>query len=281
MEAVQDSLQAALDWLATTGARWTIVILGGSLAAYVVARLVRAVVGRALHRGITSLEGSEWQEARRLLPRLRTLEAVVNRTITSVVAAIVLFIVAADLGVRLEPLLASAGLVGIAIAFGAQTLIRDTLSGIFLLTDGTYNVGDYVRINAVEGIVSDISLRRTLLLGDDGTVHTVPNGAITVISNFTRDLVHHTLVLRVDRSTSLEDIDAVLADVSSELTTAPEVGDALVRGPEVSGITAFRGTQYELEISSTIRPALRRRWPQLLNARLMRGFERRDIRLPD
>ncbi|MEX2375089.1 MAG: mechanosensitive ion channel domain-containing protein, partial [Dehalococcoidia bacterium] len=171
--------------------------------------------------------------------------------------------------------------VGVAIAFGSQTLIRDALSGVFLLIDGTYNVGDYVRINTVEGVVTDISLRRTLLVDDDGTVHTMPNGAITVISNFTREVVHHTLTLTLHRETSLDEVSDALAEIATELSTAPEVEDDLVSGPSIVGIRAFRGATYDIEIRSSVRPPLRRRWPRLLNSQLMHTLERRGIRLPD
>jgi len=281
MDNIQDAVTRLLDWTLNGGLRVAAIIVGGTVVAYVVARLTRALVGRLLHSGIASLEGREWDEARRLLPRLRTLEVLINRTITSVVMVIVLFIIAQDAGLRVEPILASAGLVGIAIAFGSQTLVRDTLSGVFLLWDGTYNLGDYVRINTVEGVVADISLRRTRLVADDGTVHTIPNGAITVISNFTRDVVHHSMTLRLSRETPTTTVDAVLREIATEMSEAPEVGDELVSGPSLSGVTTFRGSTYEVEIRSTVRPALRRRWPRLLNRRLMEAFERHEVRIPD
>lgn len=281
MGAVQDALSTTLDWLGNSGLRLVVIVLGGTLVAYVLARIARTVVGRVLRSGISSLEYSDWGEARRFLPRLKTLEAVVNRTITSVVMTIVLFLIASDAGLRVEPILASAGLVGIAIAFGSQTLIRDALSGVFLLVDGTYNVGDYVRINTVEGVVTDISLRRTLLVADDGTVHTIPNGAVTVISNFTREVMNHTMTLRLNVETSLDEVSTILDEIATELLTAPEVADDLVSGPAVSGVVAFRGSTYDVEIRSSIRPRLRQRWNRLLNARLMRGLERHGIRIPD
>lgn len=281
MGAVQDALSATIDWLGNSGLRLVVIVLGGTLVAYVLPRVARTVVGRVLRSGISSLEYSDWGEARRLLPRLKTLEAVVNRTITSVVMTIVLFLIASDAGLRVEPILASAGLVGIAIAFGLQTLIRDALSGVFLLVDGTYNVGDYVRINTVEGVVTDISLRRTLLVADDGTVHTIPNGAVTVISNFTREVMNHTMTLRLNVETSLDEVSTILDEIATELLTAPEVADDLVSGPAVSGVVAFRGSTYDVEIRSSIRPRLRQRWERLLNARLMRALERREIKLPD
>lgn len=278
---MQDALADMGAWLTTGWPRLIVLALVALVVAFTLAWVARFVVGRILRSGITQIEGSEWQEARRLVPRLRTLESVINRTISSVVVVVVLFVIASDLGVRIEPLLASAGLVGIAVAFGSQTLVRDALSGVFLLLEGTYNVGDYVRINAVEGIVSDISLRRTRLTSDDGTVHTIPNGAITVISNFTRELVNHTATIRVRRETPLEAIEAALGEVASELSGAPEVGDELISGPVIAGIAGFSGANYDVEIRSTIAPSLRTRWPRLLNARLLAALQRHEVKLPD
>jgi moderate conductance mechanosensitive channel len=281
MESIQDGLTGFVDWVMNDGLRLAAIVVGGTIVAVVLARLTRIVVGRLLHSGIASLEERQWDEAKRLLPRLRTLEVLINRTITSAVMVIVLFLVAQDAGLRVEPILASAGLVGIAIAFGSQTLVRDTLSGVFLLWDGTYNVGDYVRINTVEGIVADISLRRTRLVGDDGTVHTIPNGAVTVISNFTREVVHHSMTLRLSRETPTATVDTILREIATEMSEAPEIGDELVSGPSLAGVTTFRGSTYEVEVRSTVRPTLRRRWPRLLNRRLIEGFERHGVRIPD
>lgn len=281
MDAVENALSDAWQWLTDEAFRLVFIILLGTVLAYVLARAIRFLLARIIGRGLSSLATSEWDEGRRLIPRLRTLEAVINRSVGSIVAVGVAIFVASDLGLRIEPLLASAGLVGVAVAFGSQTIVRDALSGVFLLTEGTYNVGDYVRLNAVEGIVTDISLRRTRLLGDDGTVHTIPNGAITVTSNFTREAAQHTMTLRVKHETPIAAVEAALREVRDELNGAPEVGEDLVSGPTLAGITAIRGTTYDVEIRSAVRPGLRATWPRLLNGRLLAALRNHEVAIAD
>ncbi len=118
---------------------------------------------------------------------MRTLASVV----TSIGVFVILFVAALEVlplfGLNLGPLLASAGVAGLAIGFGAQTLVKDFINGFFILIDNQYDIGDKVSIAGVKGIVEDMSLRRTTLRDDDGTVHIVPNSQITIVSNLTRD----------------------------------------------------------------------------------------------
>lgn len=96
------------------------------------------------------------------------------------------FTIASELGINTGPLLASAGVIGLAVGFGTQTFVRDAIAGLFLFIEAHYDIGDQVRLNGIEGQVSSVSLRRTTLEGPDGAVHTIPNGAITLTTNLSR-----------------------------------------------------------------------------------------------
>lgn len=249
-------------------------------------RLTRRVIPRVLRFTLnTSVDRLDRMEVfgprveEQVRRRVATLEGFVTRVISTAVSVAVIVYVLTVAGVRLEPIVASAGVVGIALAFGAQTLVRDALSGIFLIVENPYNLGDYVRLNTVEGEVRAISLRRTTLAADDGTEHTVPNGSITQTSNYTRASARHALTLRIAAEVPLERVIEAVDAVALDLSRAPEVGEELVEGPSVRGITAWRSESYDVEVRALMLRSLRRRWPYLVNRQLMLAFRERDIRV--
>jgi small conductance mechanosensitive channel len=161
-------------------------ILVGAVVAYVLLRTAFGAAVRHLlqRRHAEPSEGAlSAVEAER---RVRTLERLAVRVTGSVIAVIALLMVLSEVEIDVGPAVAGLGVVGIAVGFGAQTLIRDWLAGIFVVLENQYSAGDVVRIAGVEGVVEDFSLRRTTLRDADGTVHTVPNGQIIVASNLSR-----------------------------------------------------------------------------------------------
>ena len=115
-----------------------------------------------------------------------TLASILNSVGTVVILFVCLLEVLSLLGLNLGPLLASAGIVGLAVGFGAQTLVHDVINGFFILLDDQFDLGDSIRIAGVKGTVEQMTLRRTVLRDDDGTLHTVPNSQILIVSNETQ-----------------------------------------------------------------------------------------------
>lgn len=248
----------------------------------VIGMVLLVVVRRGLGwmaTAVARIEVATGRDHRRISRRIGTLESFFVRALESFILVAVVTIVLAELGVRIEALLASAGIVGIAIAFGAQTIVRDSLSGLFILIQGPFDVGDYVRLNTVEGTVAQIALRSTTLTTDDGAVHTVANGAITQTTNFTRFSWSHVLTLTVTRTTPLELVQRDVDEVATELAGAPEIGDDVVSGPAVRGISAIRGASYDVEVRSVVRPGLRPRYPTLVLGLIARSCERNEVEL--
>lgn len=265
--------------LGETWVRLIIVLVVGITSILLVHRLsgslVRLLVRPPRWLDIESIRPA--QEDTRFIRRLTTLERFTARAYTTIaITAMVLYLMYL-LDLRLYGILAGAGILGIAVAFGAQTLIRDAISGIFILIENPYDIGDFVRLNAVEGEVAAISLRHTTLLADDGSTHTIPNGAITLTTNFTRDAAGHSLVLRLAASVPQERVMQVLEEVERRLAEAPEVGPRLQDGPRVGGVVSFRSDSYEIEIRSHVHRSLRRTWPVILNRQLQRAFAEAGI----
>jgi small-conductance mechanosensitive channel len=180
-------------------------------------------------------------QIRRLPPGFRAQQV---RTLASVITSIgvftILFVAALEVlplfGLNLGPLLASAGVAGLAIGFGAQTLVKDFINGFFILVDNQYDLGDSVRIAGVKGVVEDMSLRRTTLRDDDGTVHVVPNSQITIVSNLTRDWSQVAMRIVVAYSEPSDRIISLLQQIGEELRHDPTFGKQIVSDVQVPGI---------------------------------------------
>lgn len=168
--------------------------------------------------------------------QLRTLASVIN----SVGLFVVLFVAAMQilplLNVDVGPLLASAGIVGLAIGFGAQTLVKDVINGFFILMENQFDVGDVVKISGVSGTVEHLTLRRTVLRDGDGTLHNVPNSEIKVVSNLTRDWTQTALHVAVSYQENSDRVIALLKQVGAELWHDPQYQDVLAAEPQVPGI---------------------------------------------
>jgi len=119
--------------------------------------------------------------------RLRTLTSIFNTTFSVVIILVGVFMVLKEAGFDITPLLASAGIVGLAVGFGAQTLVKDIISGFFLILEGQFNEGDKVEINGKKGVVEKISLRTISLRGEKKELYIIPNGSITLVTNYTQN----------------------------------------------------------------------------------------------
>src|SRR5581483_8864163 len=157
--------------------KFVVVVLG----AFILIRLLRAITRRIASLHMHKLPSGIRAE------QVQTLAAVITSVGVFVIVFVAVLETLAIVGLNLGPLLASAGIAGLAIGFGAQTLVKDVINGFFILLEDQFNVGDAVRLAGVKGTVEDMTLRRTVLRDDDGTLHIVPNSQVQIVSNMTRD----------------------------------------------------------------------------------------------
>jgi moderate conductance mechanosensitive channel len=182
MSDIFESQDALIDWATGSGLRIVVVIVVAILASLAVRRLVQVMVRPQMLGPTTALVG----DRERLERREHTVESFLIRTSSTFITFAAGMLVLAEIGINVAPLVASAGIIGLAIGFGAQTLVKDAIAGVFLLLESHYDIGDRVKLSGVEGEVVGLSLRRTTLRSDDGGVHTIPNGSITVTSNLSQ-----------------------------------------------------------------------------------------------
>jgi moderate conductance mechanosensitive channel len=209
------------------------------------------------------------------------------RTITSVVRSVGAFLIVFFAGmailkdgfkINIEPLLASAGIAGLAIGFGAQTMVKDVINGFFILVENQYDIGDTIKIAGVTGAVEDITLRRTILRDGDGTLHIVPNSAIQIVSNTTRDWSQVTMQVAVDYGENSDRVVGLLKEIAAEVYNDPSIKGDVVAEPEVPGIERVRGNEVDYLMLVKVRPGKQYGVARELRRRIKACFEKNKIR---
>lgn len=186
--------------------------------------------------------------------QMRTLASVVRSVGTVLIYFFALLEALPLFGVDIKPLLASAGILGVAVGFGAQTMVKDVINGFFILIENQYDLGDVVRIGGVSGTVEAMSLRRTTLRDASGVVHVVPNGEIKVASNLTREWSQAALTVTVDVKEPSERIFKLLRECCGQLFQDAEYKPLLLAEPELVGLERIHGRDAEYLVTAKTRP---------------------------
>ena len=176
--------------------------------------------------------------------QVRTLASVMRATgITVVLFLAILQIMENVLHFDLGPLLASAGVAGIALGLAAQTIVKDVLNGVLILVEDQYTVGDIVTLAGMSGIVDSMTLRKTILRGFDGTLYVIPNSQITIVANQSRDLISTTINISVDFSANPNDVIPLLQKVVTEVRNEPAYKNVFIEDPKVLGVDSIKGSE--------------------------------------
>ena len=203
--------------------------------------------------------------------RLRTLASLVTSLARWAVGFVVVVVVLRELGVDVLPIVVSAGVLGLAIGFGAQTLIRDVIAGFFLLFEGLLHVGDVVQIGATSGTVESIGLRVTTVRADDGALRVVPNGQITEYANYSTGGVRAVVDVPLARDVPVDQAMKVLTEVG---TTWAQASGAALEPPQVPGIMGFSGGEVVIRLSVLVAPERRLAAEAELRRRVKEAFDR-------
>jgi small conductance mechanosensitive channel len=247
-----------------------VVYLGLRVLRRALDRPVRAAVAR-------QMEGQPEVEIEK---RADTLTQVVYRTVWVVGVVVAVLTVLPEVGINIGPLLAGAGIAGLAVGLGAQSLVRDAINGLFILVENQYGKGDVVNIAGVGGLVEDVNLRRTVLRDLDGTVHSIPNGQVALSSNLTRGWSRVNVNVRVAYGEDLDRVMAVIDRVGQELAEDPDFGPLIVTPPRALRVDAFGDSGIEIKILGETQPI--RQWDVMgeLRKRLKKAFDGEGIEIP-
>jgi moderate conductance mechanosensitive channel len=257
-----------------------VLVLVAALIAFLAVRTgIRIGVRQLLDR--TSAEsGGDVLPPAELERRVSTIGRLLVRIAGGVLAVMAGLMLLTLFGIEIGPAVAGLGVVGIAVGFGAQTLVRDWLAGIFVVLENQYSQGDVVRIAGVDGVVEDFSLRRTTLRDLDGTVHTVPNGQITVASNMTRLWARVNLDVGVAYDTDIDRAVEIIDRVGEEMRADPEWGERMIEAPTVIRVNALDESAVTLKVLGQVRAAQQWAVAGELRKRILAAFAREGIQIP-
>jgi small conductance mechanosensitive channel len=212
-----------------------------------------------------------------------TLNGILHYVITIVIGTIVILTILSEFGIDITALVATAGIAGIALGFGAQSMVKDYLAGMFILAENHYRIGDVVRLNAdtaVTGSVERITLRQTVIRDLDGEVHYVPNGLIGVSSNMTMEHSNVNLNIGVDYSSDLEKVEKVINEVGQKLAEEPEWEHKIIEAPSFLRVNDFADSFIEIKITGKTQPLKQWAVTGELRKRLKIAFDKNGIVIP-
>jgi moderate conductance mechanosensitive channel len=211
--------------------------------------------------------------------QLRTMASTVRATSYAIFGFIVFLQVLNLLGIPYQPILASAGILGVAIGLGTQSIFKDMINGILILVEDQYNVGEVVNIAGLKGTVEDLSLRRTSVRDPDGTLYIIPNSQIATVSNLSRDFSVATLNVSVDASANPDKVIALLTKLANDVRNDSIFKDVAVADPVVLGVDKIDGRAVTYPIQIRVRANQRDGVLRELRRRIILAFEKEGIPL--
>jgi len=240
--------------------------------------LATAVIPKGIEKAVQRSRGDQTEEE--VKKRAETLSGVLVASLQAVIIAVVFFMMLSDVGLNIAPMIAGVGVVGIAIGFGAQSLVKDIIAGLFVLLENQYRRGDVVKIADTSGLVEDINLRRTLLRDLDGIVHSVPNGEIRVASNFTKGYSRVNLNISVGYNEDLDRAIAVINRVGKELAEDPAWSSQILKPPQVLRVDNLGDSGIDIKVTGDTMPI--QQWAIMgeLRLRIKKAFDQEGIEIP-
>ncbi len=243
------------------------------LLAFILQRIVIFFVKRMRRRADKQVGNSQ------RAAQIRTVAAIVRATSYSLIGFIVLLHTLSIFNINLTPLLASAGVVGVGIGLGAQSIFKDMLNGIFILVEDQYNVGDVVTIAGLKGTVEDLTLRLTRLRDGDGTLYIIPNSQIATVANLSRDYSVASLPVSVDASANPDRVMALLRKVAVEVRNDSAFKQVVIADPDILGVDKINGREVLYPVNLRVRANQRDPVLRELRRRVILAFEKEGIPL--
>lgn len=234
------------DWLLNSGVTILIILIAAFIAYHLL-----GVGTRRISRHIQSLDGVDDSELDR---RTTTIFRVLHSSGVVVIISTVIITVLNELGVSIGPLLASVGVVGLALGLGAQTLVKDVISGLFVLIENQYTVNDVVEIAGIVGVVEEMNLRLTKIRDINGTLHLIPNGEIRVVANRVRDWSRAIVDVGITYEADVDRAMAALRVIGEEVRQDPEIGPLLLEDPTVTGVEGLEDWAVRLRLMVKTEP---------------------------
>jgi len=212
--------------------------------------------------------------------KLKTLVPLIHWVITVAACFVGGVIVLNQMGVNITPILAGAGIVGLAVGFGAQSLVKDFINGLFLLFEDSVAVGDVVVISGTGGLVEAVTLRTIKMRDLAGNYHVIPNGSVDMITNMTKEYSRYVFDVGVAYREDVDEVMAVLKEISESMQSDPEYADDILEPLEIFGVDKFADSAVIIKARITTRPLKQWRIGREFNRRMKKVFDERGIEIP-
>ena len=263
-------LDRSFEWISSSGLR-IILILAGML-------LLFALLRRVVERFRRLYEGRLFGPTE--LKRADTLTQVIRDLARVVILGVGVMMVLSEVGVDLKPLLAAAGLGGLAIGFGAQSLVKDVISGFFILLEDSVRVGDVVEIAGVSGLVEEVKLRTIVLRDESGSIHVIPNGNINTVKNMTQLYSYYVFNIGVAYRENVDEVMVLLKDIAEELRHDMKFADDILAPLEMWGVDRFADSAVIIKCRIKTKPIQQWRIGREMNRRIKNIFDAKGIEMP-
>jgi small-conductance mechanosensitive channel len=267
---ISELTRQILDWLLTSGLRVAAILV----VAWIAVRLASSFSSRVLSR--VQRNTSDVEQGK----RLDTLSSILRYLLMVVIVTVAALMTSREFGMEIGPVLATAGVLGLAVGFGAQSLVKDLISGFFILLYDQVRVGDVVEIAGKGGLVEGITLKMITLRDLAGNVHYVPNGEVTVVTNMTKGYSRYVFDIGVAYREDVDHVIEVVKEVDADLRKDPTFADDILEPIEILGLDAFADSAVIVKARTKTPPIKQWRVAREFNRRLKKRFDELNIEIP-
>lgn len=265
-------LKTLSHWLTTSGIK----VVGILIGLFVLSQASRWMV-RWIERWIPEKDPLQASEIKK---RAQTLGNILRHVFLILISFIAILMILGELGIQLGPLLATAGIGALAIGFGAQSLVKDVISGFFIILENQYRIGDVIEAAGVSGLVESLNLRRTVLRDLEGRVHTIPNGEIKVVSNLSKEWSRSVLDLGISYREDLDQVFDLLREIGKELESEEPFKSAILEPLQILGVERFGESQLVIRMMVKTMPLKQWEVGRELRRRIKIRFDEKGIEIP-
>ena len=263
-------IEPFVDWFMSSGLRLLLIVI----LTLIFLRLSKTISGRLLN--VFKKEHPEGEA----IKRASTLSSLIRYVMSVTILTIAAIMILGEFGIAIGPILAAAGIVGVAIGFGAQHLVQDVISGFFILIDDQIRIGDVIQTAGKSGIVERVNLRMTVLRDLAGNVHYIRNGHIDIVSNMTKEYSRFVFDIGVAYREDVDEVISIIKEVGDSLKNDPTFGQNILEPIEVLGLDQFADSALIIKARIKTKPIMQWKVAREFNRRLKIAFDEKNIEIP-
>lgn len=269
---LQTVLASLRDWIIPHGLKVVLVLI-------IMVVLIKSAAFLA-DRFVTAIGKRNKKADEEFRKRVETLSSIIKHVISLSCVITAFLIILDEIGIEIGPILAAAGILGLAVGFGAQSLVKDVIAGFFIFLEDQIRVGDVVEIAGKSGLVQKVNLKMTVLRDLSGNVHFIPNGHIDVVTNMTKGYSMYVFEIGVSYRENVDEVMRVMVEVDESLRNDPEFGPDILQPLEMLGLDKFADSALIIKARTTTKPIKQWRTAREFNRRLKQRFDELNIEIP-